>query len=131
MFSYILTYAKNRNQADRVYFPLFLMGNSIQSLLYTVLRSTSNGISSLSSKLNKNLSLRWLVSGSTTFLGGNLTDTEIKTIMEAGTFLNRNSIGVLVSDFKKYSLLTQDYTVCATFKTSTSSTDEWIAVLKH
>jgi hypothetical protein len=60
----------------------------------------------MSAKLNKNLSLRWLISGSTTFLGGNLTDTEIKTIMEAGTFLNRNSIGVLVSDFKKYSLLT-------------------------
>lgn len=61
------------------------MGNSIQSLLYSVLRSNVDGISSIGKYKNKNLMLRWTGGDSSqTFLGGNLTDSAIQTIMTSG-----------------------------------------------
>lgn len=130
MITYVLTYTQNRNQANGVYFPLFMMGNSIQSLLFSVLRSTTNGISSMGTYTNAEMKLRWIGGNSSlTFLGGNLTDPAIQGIMTSGQYLNLQSNGVELSSFNQYYLLYSNYKVLATFQTSSSSNNEWIAIM--
>lgn len=86
---YLYNFVLNRNQADKVYFPMFCMGNSLISLISQILRNSLSISTIPSIYYDKSFNIRMVTNGANTFLTGNLSDSDILSIMQSGKFLNR------------------------------------------
>lgn len=117
-FSYIVEYMFRAAEINYDYFPVFMMGNSIQSLMLNRLSSTTI-FKPMNTYLHTNLNLRLVRSPSSTFLFDELEDSaDVDKFVSAGKVFTKQRVGLRVRDFERESLINRRYQVSLTFKTS-------------
>lgn len=98
----MLSYSKHRNLVENVNFPLFLMGNTLQSLLYNQVKHNQvGGLKSMKHLQHTNLSLRALKQPNDTYILDELTDSTMEQVILEGTFFNRQKLGLTLKDFSR------------------------------
>lgn len=117
-FSYIVEYMFRAAEINYDYFPVFMMGNSIQSLMLNRLSSTTI-FKPMNTYLHTNLNLRLVRSPTSTFLFDELEDSaDVDKFVSAGKVFTKQRVGLRVRDFERESLINRRYQVTLTFKTS-------------
>lgn len=77
-FSYIISYIYDISDTFNEYFPVFMMGNSVQSLLASRVSYERSMMTSMSYNLNKNLPLRLVKDPQQTYIFDELeTDEQV------------------------------------------------------
>lgn len=116
-FSYIVDYMFTAAEINYDYFPVFMMGNSLQSLMLNRLGSTTI-FKPMNTYLNTNLALRLVRAPESTFLFDELIPYTVDEFITEGQVFNKQRLGLKVRDFQRETLINKRYQVTLTFKTS-------------
>lgn len=116
-FSYIISYIFHRSDVKYDYFPVFMMGNSLQSLVLNRLGSTTI-LKSISPMSQHNIGLRLTMNPTETYLFDELESTTVNELLQDARVFNKQRMGLRVRDFLRESKINKRYQVIATFKTS-------------
>lgn len=136
-FSYIVEYMFDRADNAYDYFPVFMMGASLQSYLLARLGSTTI-FQSMSNLAQQNLGLRLVMDPADTYLFDELDSNTVDEFLQDARVWQKQRLGLTVRAFLAESRINKRYQVIATFKTSlqplgsytVADLDEYVACLE-
>ena len=124
-FVQVLMYQERLQYENHDHFPVFLMGNSLQSLVRA--RQTSKGhLSNMSSIKHQSVGLEMVPHPNETFFFDSMTREAKQAVFNQATFFNKQSSGLTTANLKSDEKLKSILKTLATFKTSGDS--EFIAI---
>jgi len=120
-----LLYQEKATHEDKEHFPVFLMGNSLQTLVRA--RETTKGhLENMMDLKHANLSLQMKSHPNETFLFDQMTREEKQAIFNTASFFNKQASGLTLNVLKEDESLRKILKPLATFKTA--GEDEFIAI---
>jgi hypothetical protein len=123
-FSVILKYVKEANQVEKDYFPMFMMGKSVQSFVKTV-GVSANQLHSMRDFRNANMKINMLKQHDDTFLLHQLQfDKSHAEAFPMGRFFNRQHSGLRIKDLEMDDSLKKWISPLASFEGSAHAKNE-------
>ena len=116
-FSYVISYMYQRSDVKYDYWPVFMMGASVQSLLLNRLSSTTI-LKAMTPIVHQNLGLRLVRDPADTYVFDELDASTVDEFVQDALVFNKQKLGLRVRDFLRESRINKRYNVVATFKTS-------------
>lgn len=143
-FANILAYAIKKNHDEHDYFPVFLLGNTLQTFVYDRVPNDKSILSTIpGSFVNANVKLRTTIDPARSFILDELSNQTLQEYVHGGSFFNRQRFGLKVKHFEDEAIINKRYQIVATINAepdrkpsqtngslSTSEKDEFVAILE-
>lgn len=112
-----LHYQELQVYEEQEHFPLFLMGNSLQTLVRAK-QNSSGHLTQMKQHKNKNLGLEMVGHPADTYLFSQMTREEKQAVFNTGNFFNKQTSGLTVSSLESDAALSRNLVPLATYSDS-------------
>lgn len=130
-FSNILAYTFERNHEKGDYFPVIMLGSTLQTFINNRAPQDISLLTQMPQSLvNTGIRLRTTIEPSKSFIFDELQKDTLEEVVHRGSFFNRQRLGLKVKDFEKESLINKRYQVVATINSNPSGRMSSVTDLK-